>query len=107
MCIGAVGACHDQSASYSAGGGTIEWPYYAADAAGSKYSPAALVHRGNVQRLRVAWAVRAGDLPAVVFDSLLHRVNSRGKGALAVDARERAPCPICNPAEFRFESTPL
>lgn len=39
----------------------IEWPYYAGDAGGSKFSPATHVHTGNVKNLKVAWIYRTGD----------------------------------------------
>ena len=33
----------------------VEWPYYGADQAGTKYSTADDVNRGNVGHLAVAW----------------------------------------------------
>ncbi len=39
-----------------------EWPVYGRDAGGTKYSPLALIHRGNVGQLRVAWIFRTGDM---------------------------------------------
>jgi quinoprotein glucose dehydrogenase len=39
-----------------------EWPVYAHDAGGSRYSPLAQVSRANVRDLRPAWVYRTGDL---------------------------------------------
>ena len=39
-----------------------EWPVYGRGPGGSKYSPLAAIHRGNVNRLRVAWTFRTGDM---------------------------------------------
>ncbi len=37
------------------------WPYYGADAGGSRYSPAAQITPDNVDRLQVAWTFRSGE----------------------------------------------
>ena len=37
------------------------WPYYGADAGGSRYSPAAQITPENVDRLQVAWTFRSGE----------------------------------------------
>lgn len=42
-------------------GSVVEWPVYAHDAAGTKYSPAAQITRANVQRLVPVWTYRTGD----------------------------------------------
>lgn len=42
-------------------GSVVEWPVYAHDAAGTKYSPAARITRANVQRLVPVWTYRTGD----------------------------------------------
>jgi quinoprotein glucose dehydrogenase len=39
-----------------------EWPVYAHDAGGSRYSPLTQVSRANVRDLRPAWTYRTGDL---------------------------------------------
>lgn len=67
----------------------MEWTHYGGDAAGTKYSPIADINRGNVRRLKVAWMVRAGDVPPEVFNS-------------THPARVPPSCPNC-----RFEATPL
>jgi quinoprotein glucose dehydrogenase len=41
--------------------GAREWPAYAHDAGGSKYSPAAQITPGNVARLVPLWTYRTGD----------------------------------------------
>jgi glucose dehydrogenase len=39
-----------------------EWPAYAGDSGGSKYSPLKQINRGNVTRLKVAWTYHTGDV---------------------------------------------
>src|ERR1044072_7196142 len=39
-----------------------EWPYYAGDAGGTKYSAQKEIHRSNVERLRPAWIFHTGDI---------------------------------------------
>jgi quinoprotein glucose dehydrogenase len=56
-----------------------EWPAYGRDPGGSRYSPLAQIHRGNVQQLQVAWIHRTGE----------------------AEAKERAA------AKAAFEATPL
>src|SRR5262245_54525609 len=38
-----------------------EWPAYGRDPGGSRYSPLAQIHRGNVQQLQLAWTHRTGE----------------------------------------------
>jgi quinoprotein glucose dehydrogenase len=40
---------------------TVGWPVTGGDAGGSRYSPLADIHRGNVATLKVAWTYRHGD----------------------------------------------
>jgi quinoprotein glucose dehydrogenase len=42
----------------------IDWPAYAGDAAGTKYSPAAQITRQNVKTLVPVWTYRTGDYSA-------------------------------------------
>lgn len=39
-----------------------DWPAYGRDAGGSRYSPLAKINRNNVQKLKVAWTYRTGDV---------------------------------------------
>jgi quinoprotein glucose dehydrogenase len=39
-----------------------DWPTYGNDPGGTRYSPLAQIDRGNVDRLRVAWTYRTGDM---------------------------------------------
>jgi len=39
-----------------------EWPAYAGDSGGSKYSPLKQINRENVTRLKVAWTYHTGDV---------------------------------------------
>jgi quinoprotein glucose dehydrogenase len=41
-----------------------EWPAYGGDPGGSRYSPLAQIHRGNVQQLQIAWTHRTGEAGA-------------------------------------------
>jgi len=41
--------------------GQADWPVYGHDAGGSRFSPAAQITRGNVNRLTVAWTYRTGE----------------------------------------------
>ncbi len=41
-----------------------EWPAYGRDPGGSRYSPLAQIHRGNVQQLQIAWTHRTGEAGA-------------------------------------------
>lgn len=56
-----------------------DWPYYAGDSGGTKYSALKQINRGNVSRLKVAWTFQTGDV-------------SDGKA---------------NPIRSAFEATPL
>lgn len=40
---------------------SADWPYVGGDAGGTRYSPLAQIHRGNVRDLQVAWTYNAGD----------------------------------------------
>src|SRR5262245_62235212 len=39
-----------------------EWPSYGNDVGGTRYSPLDQIDRGNVERLRVAWTYRTGEV---------------------------------------------
>ncbi|HEY7895914.1 MAG TPA: pyrroloquinoline quinone-dependent dehydrogenase [Gemmatimonadaceae bacterium] len=57
-----VSACAALIAAASANAQTpIDWPAYAHDAQGTKYSPAAQITRDNVRRLVPVWTYRTGD----------------------------------------------
>src|SRR5882724_4091007 len=38
-----------------------DWPSYGHDPGGQRFSPLALIHRGNVKSLKIAWVHRTGD----------------------------------------------
>src|SRR5437588_157374 len=40
---------------------TGDWPVYGHDPGGQRFSPLAIVNRGNVKSLKVAWTYRTGD----------------------------------------------
>jgi quinoprotein glucose dehydrogenase len=39
-----------------------EWPCYGRDAGGTRFSPLKQIHRKNVDKLKIAWTYRTGDL---------------------------------------------
>src|SRR5205085_2329941 len=47
--------------------GPIEWPYYGADQAGTKYSTAADINRQTVAGLQVAWTWKTDEKPIAEF----------------------------------------
>jgi quinoprotein glucose dehydrogenase len=47
---------------------SIDWPYWGADAAQSKYSAAAEITRANVTSLEIAWRWEAGERPLPEFN---------------------------------------
>ncbi|HEX6462976.1 MAG TPA: pyrroloquinoline quinone-dependent dehydrogenase, partial [Vicinamibacterales bacterium] len=49
---------------------SIEWPYYGADPAGTKYSKAADINRGNVAQLTVAWSWKPAEKPLPEFGTV-------------------------------------
>jgi quinoprotein glucose dehydrogenase len=55
--LSSVGALSAQS---------IDWPSYAHDPAGTRFSPAAQIDRTNVTQLQIAWIYRTGDM--LVYD---------------------------------------
>ena len=42
---------------------SVEWPYYGGEQAGTKYSPLADIHAGNLERLQVAWQWKHWETP--------------------------------------------
>jgi len=88
-----------------------DWPVYAADAGGQRYSPLAQIDRTNVTRLAVAWQVRTGDLDAnppppshmafeatpILVDGLLVLPTPLGR-VLALD-------PATGAERWRFDAT--
>jgi quinoprotein glucose dehydrogenase len=59
-----VGALYATVAATDRGpvAGAVEWAAYGRDALGSRYAPVAEVTRENVDRLRVAWTYRTGEM---------------------------------------------
>jgi quinoprotein glucose dehydrogenase len=67
-----------------------DWPAYGRDPGGSRFSPLAQVHTGNVVDLRVAWTFRTGDMS--------HEDGSEGP---------QEGCGRCHTGETKFEATPI
>ncbi|HEV3025246.1 MAG TPA: PQQ-binding-like beta-propeller repeat protein, partial [Pirellulales bacterium] len=61
-----------------------EWPCYGRDAGGTRYSPLAQIDRTNVQRLKVAWTYRTGELDRIHSRSLLNKATFEAT-PLAID----------------------
>jgi len=55
-------ACGAESAPIQAGGPVAEWPSYANDPGGMRYSPLDEINRDNVSQLKVAWIYHTGDV---------------------------------------------
>jgi len=93
--LGVATACVGAERPQPTAEGAVEWAHYAGDLGGTKYSPASVVHRGNVQRLREAWRIRVGAFPPAAF------------GHDSPDTPyqdENRPLPV---SQFRFQSTPV
>jgi quinoprotein glucose dehydrogenase len=89
-----------------------DWPVYAGDAGGQRFSPLDQIERGNAARLEVAWQIRTGDLdvepgpPAhmafqatpILVDGLLVLPTPLGR-VLALD-------PATGAERWRFDATP-
>jgi quinoprotein glucose dehydrogenase len=43
-------------------GPMADWPYYAGDAGGSRYSPLTQINKSNVAALKIAWTYHTGDV---------------------------------------------
>jgi quinoprotein glucose dehydrogenase len=88
-----------------------DWPVYAGDALGSRYSALDQIDRGNVARLERAWSIRTGDLDAepgppghmafqatpILVDGLLVLPTPLGR-VLALD-------PVTGKEAWRFDAT--
>jgi quinoprotein glucose dehydrogenase len=88
-----------------------DWPLYAGDAGGQRFSPLAQIERGNVAQLEVAWQIRTGDLDAepgppghmafqatpILVDGLLVLPTPLGR-VLALD-------PTTGAERWRFDAT--
>lgn len=85
------------------GGDDSEWPHYAHDPGGTKYSPLSQIDRDNVSTLEVAWTARAGDFPPEMFEAQVHG----GDESIPDDPRAGGNCSACHGTEVKFETTPL
>jgi len=88
-----------------------DWPFYAGDAGGQRWSPLAQIDRANVAQLEVAWQIRTGDLDAdpgppdhmafqatpILVDGLLVLPTPLGR-VLALD-------PATGAERWRFDAT--
>src|SRR4029450_1538173 len=88
-----------------------DWPFYANDAGGQRYSSLAQIDRANVATLAVAWQIRTGDLDAdppppghmafqatpILVDGLLVLPTPLGR-VLALD-------PATGAERWRFDAT--
>ncbi len=52
-----------------ASGAMVEWPFYGADQAGTKYSPLTDINLETVSKLHVAWEWKTGELPLDQFET--------------------------------------
>ena len=71
------------------------WPVYGGDTGNTRYSPAAQVNTGNVNKLSVAWALQLGttrsqeSTPILVGDTLFVTSSFGPKNTFAVNAQDR------------------
>ncbi|MEN8160026.1 MAG: pyrroloquinoline quinone-dependent dehydrogenase [Myxococcota bacterium] len=107
--LGLLLACAAPASAEPAGSG--DWPIYAGDAGGQRYSPLVEIDRGNVAELEVAWQIRTGDLDAepgppghmafqatpILVDGLLVLPTPLGR-VLALD-------PATGEERWRFDAT--
>lgn len=107
----ASGACSGPDADIGApgapallvpGAATDEWPHYARDLGGTKYSPLADIDTLTVTRLALAWTTRTGDFTPAMFEGVEHDGVE-----IPDDARAQGACASCHGASIRFETTPL
>jgi len=61
LVTGSILQCQTSRAE-PADGPAADWPYYAGDAGGSRYSPLAQIDRSDVTGLQVAWEYHTGDV---------------------------------------------
>ena len=63
LLLGGVPGCEDRSEAGAARIRVAGWPTTGGDPGGTRYSPLAEIHRGNVHRLEVAWTAHTGHRP--------------------------------------------
>lgn len=61
VCI-ALQACAHGAVPSADPSAVADWPYYAGNAGGSRYSALAQINKTNVSRLRIAWVYHTGDV---------------------------------------------
>ena len=107
----ASGARSEPKANGVTTAGQSDWPIYAGDAGGQRFSPLDQIERSNVSRLEVAWQIRTGDLDAepgppahmafqatpILVDGLLVLPTPLGR-VLALD-------PATGAERWRFDAT--
>jgi PQQ-dependent dehydrogenase (methanol/ethanol family) len=80
-------------ATTAAAQGTSGWPVYGGDPGNTRFSPLSQVNTGNVDRLKVAWALQLGSLrsqestPILVGDTLYVTSSHGPKNVFAVNAK--------------------
>ncbi|MEZ4423409.1 MAG: pyrroloquinoline quinone-dependent dehydrogenase [Gemmatimonadota bacterium] len=85
----------------------VEWKAHAGDAGGRRWSDLHAIDTSNVDRLEVAWSVRAGDLPPEMFDRGSHGADGIRPDGEPAAASAGAGCSGCHGQDIRFETTPL
>ena len=58
----------------------VDWPYYAADQGGTRYTPAGQINRDNFDQLRVVWRYRPRD-QQIYETARANRSRDRGRGS--------------------------
>ncbi|MEX2261209.1 MAG: pyrroloquinoline quinone-dependent dehydrogenase [Bryobacteraceae bacterium] len=62
-----------------------EWPNYGNDPGGMRYSPLKQIHRGNVQRLKVAWTFHTKEYSPEMRNTRTNRVTAFEATPIVVD----------------------
>lgn len=82
----------------------VDWPNYAGDKGGSRYSPLDQINRSNVSRLEVAWTYHTGektkDAPIectpIVINGIMYLTSAQSR-VIALDAATGHPLWVFNP----------
>ncbi|MGH7470675.1 MAG: PQQ-binding-like beta-propeller repeat protein [Longimicrobiales bacterium] len=85
----------------------VEWLYYGGDPGGMRYSAAADINRTNVNKLILAWSLRAGDVSPEMFDPDGHRAGNLREDGTPIASQRGASCGSCHTTDMRFESTAI
>jgi len=102
----------------SAAGNNVEWPVYGGNLAAQRYSPLALIDRGNVGRLEIAWRFSTGnygprpeqrnEATPLMIDGVLYTTVGVTRNVVAIDPATGETLWIWRPndGEERYAAAP-